>query len=73
MLAAPVRGEDLSQFKTADDLWQHINSLESQIDRRDRVQLSRQVEDLRSALLEFEARYPTDPRRWDAKLTRLQV
>jgi thiol-disulfide isomerase/thioredoxin len=68
VLAAPVRGEDLSQFTTADDLWQHINQLEHQMYRRDQVQFSSQVEDLRSALLEFQTRYPTDSRRWDAKL-----
>lgn len=68
VLAASVRGEDLSQFKTADDLWQHINQLEMQVDRRDPAQFSAQVEDLRRALMEFQARCPTnDSRRWDAK------
>src|SRR5689334_9031609 len=67
--AAPVRGEDLAQFKTADDLWTHINQLEMQVDRHDPAQFSRQVEDLRGALVEFQARCPTnDSRRWDAKL-----
>jgi thiol-disulfide isomerase/thioredoxin len=68
-LVAPVRGEDLSQFKTADDLWTHINQLEGQGRPRDPVEFSRHVEDMRSALLEFQARCPTnDTRRWDAKL-----
>ena len=39
----------------------------------DRVQYIQQLGSLRSALLEFETRFGTDPRRWDAKLLRVQI
>ena len=73
LLAAPVRGEDLSQFKTADELWAHIEEMEKQTLPRDPTQFSQRSEKLHSALLEFENRYPTDPRRWNAKLSRTEV
>ena len=73
LLAAAVRGEDLSQYKTADELWQHLQELEQQPPVRDHAQYVGQLEGLRAAMLEFENRFPRDPRRWDVKLGRIQV
>jgi len=71
--AVSVRGEDLSQYKTADELMQHLEQLEQQAPAPDRVEHIRQLEGLRAAMLEFENRFPRDPRRWDVKLGRMQV
>ncbi len=68
-----VRGEDLSPYKTADALWAHLQTLESTPPTNDRMQYIQQLVNLRSALLEFETRFGTDPRRWDARLLRVQV
>jgi len=69
----PARGEDLSPYKTADDLWDHLQTLEKTPPSNDRAQYVQQLGSLRSALLEFETRFGTDPRRWDAKLLRAQI
>jgi thiol-disulfide isomerase/thioredoxin len=71
--AVSVRSEDLPPHKTADELWQHIQELEQQSPVRDHAQYVRQLESLRAAMLEFENRFPRDPRRWDVKLGRMQV
>jgi thiol-disulfide isomerase/thioredoxin len=71
--AVSVRGEDLSPPKTADELWQQIQELEQQKPVGDHAQYVGQLEGLRAAMLEFENRFPHDPRRWDVKLGRMQV
>ncbi len=68
-----VRGEDLSQYKTADELWNHLQTLENTPPVNDRVQYIQQLRNLGGALLEFETRFGNDPRRWDAKLLRAQI
>jgi thiol-disulfide isomerase/thioredoxin len=72
-LAASICAADLSQFKTADELWEHIQQLEKQPLPSERAQYIGQMDELRSAFLEFETRFTSDPRRWDAKLTRARV
>jgi thiol-disulfide isomerase/thioredoxin len=72
-LALPVRGADLSEFKTADELWNHIQSILHEGSPANRVKFVSQVEELRAGALEFERRYPAEPRHWDAKLVRLQA
>ncbi|MGO9528656.1 MAG: TlpA family protein disulfide reductase [Verrucomicrobiia bacterium] len=72
-LIGPARGEDLSQYKTADELWNHLQTLENTPPVNDRAQYLQQLGSLQSALLEFETRFGSDPRRWDAKLLRVQV
>jgi thiol-disulfide isomerase/thioredoxin len=72
-LAGPVRGADFSEFKTADELWQHIREVLSVASPGNRAKFVSQLEELRAGTLEFEKRYTDDPRRWDAKLVRLQV
>jgi thiol-disulfide isomerase/thioredoxin len=69
----PVRGEDLSEYKTADELWGHLQTLENTPPVNDRTQYNQQLANLRGALLEFETRFGNDPRRWDTKLMRVQV
>jgi thiol-disulfide isomerase/thioredoxin len=71
--AVSVRGEDLSRYKTADELWQHIQELKQPGPVSDHAQYVGQLEGLRAAMLEFESRFPRDPRRWDVKLGRMQV
>ena len=73
VFAASVRGEDFSQYKTADELWERIQKLEHEAPGSDRAQYIDHLDGLHGALVEFENRYPTDPRRWDAKLVRVQV
>ena len=69
----PAPGADFSQFKTADDLWQQVETAEKNVSSRDRETLRRQLGNLRETAVEFGKRYQTDPRRWDAKLAQLRV
>jgi peroxiredoxin len=73
VLVLPVRGADFSEFTTADDLWSHIEKTMSGISSASRVQYVEMLEDLRTGSLEFEKRYPDDPRHWGAKVIRLQA
>jgi thiol-disulfide isomerase/thioredoxin len=68
-----ARGEDLSQYKTADELWGYLQTLENTPTARDRAEYVQQMGILRTALLEFETRFGDDPRRWDTKLLRVQI
>jgi thiol-disulfide isomerase/thioredoxin len=72
-LVAPVRGADFSEFKTADELWGHIENTLHDTSPGNRVKFVGQLEELRAGSLEFEKRYPAEPRHWDAKLIRLQA
>jgi len=72
-LAAAVWAADFSQFKTADELWDHIQKLEKAEPAHDQAQFIERLEGFRSAASEFESRYPKDPRRWDVKLIRVQA
>jgi thiol-disulfide isomerase/thioredoxin len=72
-LALSVRGADFSEFKTADELWSHIEQTLHEATPGNRVKFVGQLEDLRAGTLEFEKRYPTEARHWDAKLIRLQA
>jgi thiol-disulfide isomerase/thioredoxin len=73
LLALPVRGADLAEFKSADELWRHIQQMMDELSTATRIKFVGQLEELRTATLEFEHRYADDPHRWDAKLVRLQV
>jgi thiol-disulfide isomerase/thioredoxin len=72
-LVSPVRAADFSQFKTADDLWRQVQIADKSVSSQDRDTLRSQLGYVREAAAEFEKRYTTDPRRWDAKLTELRV
>jgi thiol-disulfide isomerase/thioredoxin len=71
--ALSVRGADFSEFKTPDELWWHIEDILRDASPANRVKFVGQLEELRTGSLEFEKRYPTEPRHWDAKLIRLQA
>lgn len=77
---SPAKPEDkiaekLAGFKTADELWAHFQTLE----RGPRGQGTTSAEraaafqefviDLRATAETFAKKYPTDPRRWEARLT----
>jgi len=69
----PVRGEDWSQYQTADALWARLQTMENIPVASDRTQSLELLGNLRSGLQEFETRFGSDPRRWDGKLLRVQV
>ena len=76
--ASEVHADDLSKFKTADDLWKHLEDLRKEPD----VQPKSQEEliaiakewfgNQRAAASAFVKAYPTDARRYSAKLMILQ-
>ena len=72
VLTQVVRGADAPVAKTADELWQSIQTMQ-QTPPRDRAQILERLDQLHSALAEFERRFPGDPRHWDSKLLRLEV
>jgi peroxiredoxin len=71
----PKPVDKLAEFKTADELWAHFQAL----DRGPRGQGTTPAErakafqefvtDLRATAELFAKKYPTDPRRWEARLT----
>ena len=73
-----AHGDDLSKFKTADDLWKHIEELRKEPDVRPKSQdelisLAREwFGNQHAAAAEFVKTYPNDPRRYSAKLMMLQ-
>jgi thiol-disulfide isomerase/thioredoxin len=73
-----VHGDDLSKFKTADDLWKHIEDLRKEPDVKPKSQeelitIAREwFGNQRAAASAFVKAYPTDPRRYSAKLMTLQ-
>jgi thiol-disulfide isomerase/thioredoxin len=73
-----VHGDDLSQFKTADDLWSHIEELRKEPNVRPKSQeelitIAREwFGNQRAAAAAFVKEYPADPRRYSAKLMMLQ-
>jgi thiol-disulfide isomerase/thioredoxin len=73
------RAEDLTKYKTADELWAYINNLgrgpQEQPQSREEIPavFHRFWDQLDSATGEFLKLYPNDPNRWGAKLLKLQV
>ena len=73
---APSTTDDLSQYKTADELWDHIHALKDSF-----MQGSQNGDDsakglvlqMGTALDTFDARYPSDTRAWAAKLLRCHL
>ena len=64
---------DSTQYMTADDLWAHIQELGRQRQASDTTEYLAELQNLHSALLEFQRRFPVDPRRWDVKLVLAQL
>ena len=57
--------ENLSQYQSADALWQHISELEKGIGNPQTRQEA--IKNIIAATAEFQSRFSTDPRRWTAK------
>jgi thiol-disulfide isomerase/thioredoxin len=71
---------DLAQFKTADELWRHIAKLQEEGPQgsprsleEHRACVAAFLREVDAALAEFDRRFPDDPRRFEAKLMRLQM
>jgi thiol-disulfide isomerase/thioredoxin len=75
----PAAAGDLGRFKSADELWAHIQVLDRGPDfagvGRDEIDqvIGRFLKEYDAALTQFLTRYPDDARRWDARLLRAQV
>lgn len=74
--ASPGKPEDkLGEFQTADALWEHFQALARGPRGRgttpeERAKVFQEfVTDLRATAETFVQKYPTDPRRWEARLT----
>lgn len=74
--AEPPTAGELAPFDTADKLRAHIDALRAGLDKgeqgseEDALRDARALED---ACAEFGRRYPQDPRRYEARLLRLQI
>jgi thiol-disulfide isomerase/thioredoxin len=73
--ATPKLADRLAEFKTADELWGHFTRLERGPRGQGTTPAERAaafqefVTDLRATAELFAKKYPTDPRRWEARLT----
>jgi|GEM_PF-343980 len=69
----------LAQYKTADQLWAHLDTLRKHPPQQaDTTRLTlaayrKFLLALESAATEFQRRYPADPRRWEAQLIRAEL
>jgi thiol-disulfide isomerase/thioredoxin len=79
-LALPALAVDLGQYKTADELWRHIIKLQQEGPsgnpgnaEEHRAGVRAFLHEIDAALVEFENRFPDDPRRFEGKLMRLQL
>ena len=73
LMAVSVFAADSVPAKSADAAWQLIETSVHRPLPKDPAQYLEQVSEVRSNLLEFQKNFPSDPRRWDAKLMRLQI
>lgn len=70
---------DLSQYKTADALWLHIQDVRKGPKTRPttaeeyRTDVTTMITQLSASTAEFLTRYPADPRRWDARLLQIET
>ncbi len=78
-LTVTLRAADLATYKTADELWQHIQQLQQGPSARPTSQdeaktvMTAFLTDLDQALGAFIDRYPQDERHWEAEHTRVAV
>lgn len=77
--AGAPQATDLSEYKTADSLWQHIQTRQqdgpgeqARTGEEHRAILTRFLGELDTALAEFSRRFPADARSWDARLVRIE-
>ena len=77
--AKPAKPDDLSAYKTADELWKHVEELreEPKVQPKSRDEMIAMVREWfgnqRAAAEAFTKKYPADPRRYAAKLIALQA
>ena len=77
--AKPEKPDDLSAYKTADELWKHVEELreEPKVQPKSRDEMIAMVREWfgnqRAAAEAFTKKYPADPRRYAAKLIALQA
>ena len=73
VLTLSVRGAGPTPVPPADEAWGAIQKLARQPLPKEPAQYLEQAGEMRRALVEFEKSFPSDPRRWDAKLVLSQV
>lgn len=79
LLAGVCRAANLTQFTTADELWKHIEQLQEgpatrpQSEEEMVTMIKAFAGDVVAATTAFETRYPTDPRRWESRVLRIEV
>ncbi len=74
VLTLSVRGADSAPSTSADEAWGAIQKLAHQpFLPKEPTQYLEQAGEMRRVLVEFEKKFPSDPRRWDAKLVLSQV
>ena len=77
--AKPAKADDLAAYKTADDLWKHVEELreEPKVQPKSQDEMIAMVKEWfgnqRAAAEAFTKKYPADPRRYAAKLIALQA
>jgi thiol-disulfide isomerase/thioredoxin len=77
--AGSAAGDDLSKFKTADELWAHIQKLQQGPAEQPKSPEEAQavikglITNIDAALAEFFKRFPDDARKWDAKLMQIEI
>src|SRR5258706_6336828 len=76
---SPKPTQDLSQIKTADDLWKHIDELKAgraeqpASEEEARKSYGEMFRKLLAATDDFIKRFPDDGRKWDVKMLRAAV
>ena len=71
--------DDLTQYKTADALWLHIQDIKKgpKVQPTTREEYSagalNMITQLAAAASDFVTRFPDDPRKWDARLLQIEV
>jgi len=64
---------DLARFKTADELWKHLEMVRTTALQGSREEVLRKVRTWLETAEAFVKRHPQDPRRWDAKLIAVTI
>ncbi len=72
---AEKKSDDLSQYKTADDLWKHLGELKRGPGHgfKNKEEMVGYLDNIKASSVEFIRRYPDDARRWEAKMMNAQV
>jgi len=73
LMTMPVFSDEAKSVKPADELLGRIQRLDESLRGQSRAPLPEQMDTLRAAMLEFETRFPDDPRKWEVRFARLQI